>query len=214
MGEVSFNGLGLLTAPGRVMTPRKASEQLVRAALDRLEGRPARIVDVGTGSGALAIAIAVALPRVEVWATDTDTEAVALACANVRRHGLEDRVHVRHGDLLTPVPGAIGLIVANLPYLPRSSRARYPDLRVEPEDAVFSTGDGLDLYRRLLRSAAERLTASGAVILQLHRRVILAERAELATGRELLSERVPPGLRLAVEPASLSNELASLRPAA
>jgi release factor glutamine methyltransferase len=214
VGEVSFNGLGLLTAPGRVMTPRAASEQVVAAALARLQGRPARVADTGTGSGALAIAIAVAAARVEVWATDSSRRAVALTFANVRRHGLEDRIHVCHGDLLAPVPGAIDLIVANLPYLPRRSRPCYPDLRVEPEDAVFSPGDGLDLYRRLLCSAEERLSVSGAVILQLHRRVVLAERAELAYVRETLSELVPEGLRGAMGSPLPCDELSSLRRAA
>jgi release factor glutamine methyltransferase len=197
-----------------VMTPRRASEQLVRAALARLEDRRARVADVGTGSGALAIAIALGAPRVEIWATDSSRRAVALACANVRRHGLEDRVHVCHGDLLAPVPGAIDLIVANLPYLPRRSRPCYPDLHAEPDDAVFSTGDGLDLYRRLLSSAEERLSVSGALILELHRRVVLAERAQLADVRETLSELVPEGLRGAVEPPLPCDELASLRRAA
>jgi release factor glutamine methyltransferase len=196
------------------MTPRCASERLVTAAVNYLQGRPARVVDVGTGSGAIAIAIAVAAPQVEIWATDNDSRAVALACANVRRHCLEDRVHVRHGDLLAPVPGPIELILANLPYLPRRLRSRYRDLRAEPEGAVFSTGDGLELYRRLLSSANERLTASGAVMLQLHRRVVLAERADLVTLRETLSELVSPDLRQATEPASPCDQLTSLRPAA
>lgn len=211
---MSFKGVGLLTAPGRVMTPRAASEQVATAALTRLQSRPARVADVGTGAGALAIAIAVAAPRVDVWATDSSRSAVALACANVHRHGLEDRIHVCHGDLLAPVPGAIDLIVANLPYLPRRTRRRYPDLRAEPDEAVFATGDGLDLYRRLLCSAEERLTSSGAVILQLHRRVVLAERAQLAQVRETLSELVPEGLRRAVEPPVPCDEVASLRRAA
>lgn len=56
MGTVTFNGLALATAPGRVMTPRAASEQLVAAACARLAGRPSRVADVGTGSGAIAVA--------------------------------------------------------------------------------------------------------------------------------------------------------------
>src|SRR5206468_2293626 len=63
-----------MTEPGRVMTPRPASEQLVAAALARLEGRPARVADVGTGSGAIAIAIARAAPEAEVWAPDAGAE--------------------------------------------------------------------------------------------------------------------------------------------
>jgi release factor glutamine methyltransferase len=137
MGTVTFNGLALATAPGRVMTPRAASEQLVAAACARLAGRPARVADVGTGSGAIAVAIVNVCPNVEVWATDISRSAVALARANVRRHGLEARVFVRHGDLLTPVPGPVDLIVANLPYLAASTAARHPDLASEPTAAVF-----------------------------------------------------------------------------
>src|SRR5438067_1096739 len=114
MATVMFNGLGLMTAPGWVMTPRATSEQLVATARTCLAGRPARVADVGTGSGAIAIAIAIACPNVEVWATDISRAAAALARANVRRHRLGARVFVRHGDLLGPVPGSLDLIVANL----------------------------------------------------------------------------------------------------
>jgi release factor glutamine methyltransferase len=186
MGEITFNGLSFLTAPGRVMTPRAATEQLVAAALERLGERPARVVDVGTGSGAIALAVAAAAPQAEVWATDTSRWAVALTRLNARRQRLEDRVMVRHGDLLEPVPGPIDMIVANLPYLPRAAARHYPDLAAEPSEAVFADGDGLAPYRRLLAASAERLTDEGALIFQLHRRAVLAGRAELAALRGAL----------------------------
>jgi release factor glutamine methyltransferase len=179
MDETSFCGLPLLTAPGRVMTPRAASEQLVAASLELIGERPARVVDVGTGSGALAIAIASAAPRALVWATDTSADAVAVARANVRRHGLEHRITVSQGDLLEPVTGALDLIVANLPYLPAAEAAWFPDLAAEPSDAVFAEGDGLEPYRRLLGVCPARLSADGAVVIQLHRHALSAKRHEL-----------------------------------
>ena len=190
MGTVTFNGLALATAPGRVMTPRAASEQLVAAACARLAGRPARVADVGTGSGAIAVAIANVCPNVEVWATDISRSAVALARANVRRHGLEAHVFVRHGDLLTPVPGPVDLIVANLPYLAASTAARHPDLASEPTAAVFAAGDGLEPYRRLVDAAASRLTEGGGMLLQLDRRVVAASRGELPMLRAALGKTV------------------------
>jgi release factor glutamine methyltransferase len=190
MGTVTFNGLALATAPGRVMTPRAASEQLVAAACARLAGRPARVADVGTGSGAIAVAIVNVCPNVEVWATDISRSAVALARANVRRHGLEARVFVRHGDLLTPVPGPVDLIVANLPYLAASTAARHPDLASEPTAAVFAAGDGLEPYRRLVDAAASRLTGGGGMLLQLDRRVVAASRGELPMLRAALGNTV------------------------
>jgi release factor glutamine methyltransferase len=183
---VIFNGLALVTAPGRVMMPRVASEQLVAAACARLSGRSARVADVGTGSGAIAIAIANACPNVQIWATDISPSATALARANVRRHRLQDRVFVRHGDLLKPIPGPVDLIVANLPYVAASSAAQHPDLASEPAAAVFAAGDGLQPYRRLVDAAATQLADGGALLLQLDRRVVAASRAELPALRAAL----------------------------
>ena len=88
---------------------------------------------------------------------------MAVALENVRRHGLADRIDVRHGDLLEPVPGAIDLVVANLPYLPAAEAPLHPELAAEPVDAVFAPGDGLGPYRRLLAVCARRLSADGAL---------------------------------------------------
>ena len=193
MEQTTFRGLPLLTPLGRVMRPRPASEQLVATALaylgaGRVPGtRPPKVVDVGTGSGALAIAIATAAPDAEVWGTDTSPDAVAVARANVWGQGLEDRVAVRYGDLLDPVPGAVDLVVANLPYLPAGDAGLFPELAAEPAEAVFAPRDGLGPYRRLLEACAHRLRAGGAVAIQLHRRVLAARREELGLLRAELS---------------------------
>jgi release factor glutamine methyltransferase len=179
MAYTTFFGLPLATARGRVMTPRPASERLVAAALERIDDRPARVVDVGTGTGAIALAIASAAPAAEVWATDTSRAAVALARANARLHGLGDRVVVRHADLIDPVPDPIDVVVANLPYLPLADAARYPELGDEPGSAVFASGDGLEPYRRLLEACAERLDDAASVVIQLHRAPLVATAGEL-----------------------------------
>jgi release factor glutamine methyltransferase len=187
VGETTFFGLQLATAPGRVMTPRAASERLVELAADRIGGRAVRVADVGTGSGAIAVALALAAPKAEIWATDISAESVLLARANAHMLGVGDRVHVVRGDLLEPVPGELDLIVANLPYLPQSAWESHPDLAVEPATAVFATGDGLGPYRRLLADAAARLRPGGAVAIQLHRRVFTAERDAVSTLHATLS---------------------------
>ena len=191
MAEAIFCELPLLTAPGRVMTPRHATEGLVTTALERIRGRAVRVADVGTGSGAIAVSLARLAPAAEVWASDVSAAAVFVARANARRFGVADRVHVVKGDLLEPLPSDLDLVVANLPYLPAADRFRYPDLADEPDEALYTWGDGLGLYRRLLRSAEERLCAGGAVMFQLHRRVHIVERAELAAVRSRLEDLVP-----------------------
>jgi release factor glutamine methyltransferase len=163
--KTTFYDLQLETAPGRVFTPRPTTEALVDAALEWIDGVPMRIADVGTGSGAIAVALAVKKPHVEIWATDTNEVAVELARANAHRLGVADRVHVLHGNLLDPLAAPVDLVVANLPYLPKSQRdARYD---AEPDDAVYAPGDGLDPYRRLLDACRDgKLEPGGAVLLQ------------------------------------------------
>jgi len=168
-----FHGLTFLTDPGRVFSPRATSEKLVDAALDRLGDAPARVADIGTGSGVLAITLAVRAPQVEVWASDTCARALALASRNAERLGAQ--VHLVKGDLLEGLPRDLDLIVANLPYLPPETTG----YEQEPGAAVFSTGDGLDHYRRLLAGAADHLAPGGGLLIQFQGEVLEAERSEL-----------------------------------
>lgn len=168
-----FHGLTFLTDPGQVFSPRPTSEQLVDTALARLGSDPARVADVGTGSGAIAIAIALRAPQVEVWASDTCSRALELASQNAVKLGA--RVHLVQGDLLDGLPRELDLIVANLPYLAPGTSG-YDG---EPPAAVFSSGDGLDHYRRLIAGAGDHLSASGAMLIQFEGDVLEAERSEL-----------------------------------
>ena len=179
MNVVEFDRLTLATQPGIVMTPRATSVALVEFAVAHIGDRNCRVVDVGTGSGAIAIAIAKRSPNAVVWATDQSHEAVELATRNAARAGVSDRVLVREGDLLEPVPDLVDLVVANLPYLPARERGLHPDLRLEPATAIFDSGDGLRGYRRLLRAAASRLSPRGALALQLRGEVYSAEAERL-----------------------------------
>jgi release factor glutamine methyltransferase len=199
--RVRFAGLELLTAPGRVMTPRPATEQLVERSLARLRILPARVADVGSGSGAIAVALALRAPRAEIWAVDVSPDAVELTRTNVALYGVADRVRVVQGDLLDSIPGDLDLIVANLPYLPasRHGEGRYADLRAEPVAAVFAPGDGLGPYRRLLRASDERLAQQGGIVLQYRGAVFEASRVEL------------PGLLIELEEAAGSLSAAGRR---
>ena len=196
MENVLFSGTPLRTLPGLVLTPRPATEAVVAVAAELLGGAGGRVADVGTGSGAIAVAVARRCPDAEVWATDTCAWAVRLARVNAWHAQVDDRVHVLEGDLLAPVPELLDLVLANLPYLPYADRALYPELRHEPPSAVFADGDGLGPYRRLLEAAESKLVEDGTVVFQLHRRVLLATRGELAGMRRRLEEFVEPALAL------------------
>ena len=180
MVTAPFCGLTLLADAGRVMTPRPATKERGARAPAGIGDRPARVADVGTGSGAIAVALAVSAPNAEVWATDTSATAVALALENVKRFGLEGRVHLVECDLLGPVPGTFDLIVANLPYLPAREARLHPELAGEPLAALYAGGDGLGPLRRLFAQAHERLRPGGSVVYQYRGEVYEVRRDELA----------------------------------
>jgi len=171
VGERAFYDVNL-AVDRRVLIPRPETEMLVDEALRWCrEGtdRCRRIADVGTGSGALAVVLARHLPEARVWALDRSPAALALAASNVGRYGLAQRVLTVCGDLLAPVSGPLDLIVANLPYVP-AERLAGLDAGVrdyEPRDALDGGPDGLDVIRRLLPQAAERLATPGLLLLEI-----------------------------------------------
>ena len=187
--ETTFFDLPFTIAPGRVFTPRPATERLVRAALERIGEGPKTVADVGTGSGAIAVALAVAKPEIEVWAVDRTPAAVELARVNAQRHGVDTRVHVVAGDLLRPVPLPVDVVVANLPYLPDSLHD--PRYDGEPQDAVYAAGDGLEPYRRLLDACRDGklVIPGGVVVIQFHREALAANCWQLEELRAMLEER-------------------------
>ena len=135
---------------------------------------------MGTGSGAIAVALALRAPHARLWATDTSPAAVALARASVCRHQLGERISVLRADLLEGIPVGLDLVVANLPYLAESLRTERPELAGEPPEAVFAPGDGGGPYRRLIKMCSHVLGPDGALVVQFHRRVLVAEATQLS----------------------------------
>lgn len=189
METTTFFDLPFALAPGRVFSPRPATERVVRRALNAIGDGKKRVADVGTGSGVIAVTLAVRKPEIEVWAVDKNADAVALTRANAQRNGVAERVHSVEGNLLEPIDRPMDVVVANLPYLPDSLHdPRYDD---EPADAVYAAGDGLDPYRRLLNACREGklVTPGGVVIIQFHREPLTANCWELEDLRKQLERR-------------------------
>lgn len=179
VGRKAFYGIDL-AVDERVLIPRPETELLVDLALDLVgqaahaaeqDGRsgPVTMADVGTGSGAIALAVAANTTSVHVYATDISPAALALAKQNAHHLGLADRVTFLRGDLLTPLPRAVDLIVANLPYIAEDEWAALAADIAEFEPALALSGgpDGLIAIRQLLQQAPEHLNAHGALLLEI-----------------------------------------------
>ena len=169
VGMREFRSIELAVDP-RVLIPRPDTETLVECALELLPPIGAegpRVVDVGTGSGAIAIAVAIARPDAVVEAVDRSADALAVAQANGARHA--PRVVFHLGDLLGPVGlGRIDLVLSNPPYIPTAELATLqPEVQREPRLALDGGVDGLEVVRRLVGAARERLAPGAAVAIEI-----------------------------------------------
>jgi len=171
LGQREFYGINVVLTPA-VLIPRPETEGLVEQALFMalmgMESTELTIADVGTGSGAIAINLAIHLPSAKVYAVDVQDAVLDVAAYNVRVHGVADRVNLAIGDLLDAVPEPVDLIVANLPYIPTDRiPTLQPEVQQEPVLALDGGPDGLDLVRRLLIQAEDKLNSHGIILLEI-----------------------------------------------
>ena len=172
-GHQEFWGLDLIVTPA-VLIPRPETEHVVETALHIVSDadiRKPRILDVGTGSGCIALALAKELPQAEVHACDISPEALEIARANAARLQLSERIRFYESDLLAGAPAELKfeLIVSNPPYVAeRDAESIEAQVRkFEPHHAVFGGEDGLNVYRRLIPQARERLAPAGWLIMEI-----------------------------------------------
>jgi len=155
-GRAYFRYLELAVGPG-VFVPRPETEVMVGWAIDRLReldiAEPL-IVDLCAGSGAIALAIAQEVPRAQVHAVELSDDAIEWTRRNVEG----SRVTLHQADARSALPeldGQVDLVISNPPYIPLTeweyvaTEARDYD----PELALFSGEDGLDMIRALERTA-------------------------------------------------------------
>ena len=168
LGTAEFHGRSFIS-DNRALVPRPETEQLVELALEIVKTNSTpTLLDIGTGSGVIAITLALELPSATVHATDLSPDALALAAENATRHTLTERITFSLSDLLPPGDTNFDLIIANLPYIPADEiPSLSPEVRHDPVTALDGGPDGLDLIRRLIDTAPERLAPGGALLLEI-----------------------------------------------
>ncbi len=187
VGWAEFCGLRIAVDPG-VFVPRRRTEFLVRQAVALPlpaagpGGRRLVVVDLCCGSGAIGAAVAAALGPVELHAADLDP--VAVACARRNLAGWGGRVY--QGNLFEPLPatlrGRVGLLAANVPYIPSGEIGLLPaEARIhEPRAALDGGADGLDLLRRVAQEAPLWLAPGGHLLIETSERQAPAAAAAFA----------------------------------
>ncbi|MCF7808180.1 MAG: peptide chain release factor N(5)-glutamine methyltransferase [Candidatus Marinimicrobia bacterium] len=168
LGETGFMNLILKTGP-QALIPRPETEVLVEQAIHMMQGRPARILDIGTGSGCIAIALAADLPDADVQAIDLSEPALSLARENAHLNHTEVSFSVL--DIMKQIPDLderFGLVVSNPPYIsPDEKQDLQEEVRdFDPPEALFDDVDGLSFYRRFAEIIPELLEPRGRFLFE------------------------------------------------
>jgi len=180
LGYKEFCGLKF-KVDHRVMVPRPETEELIREVISHIYAIPNRnrpnhwkydplkIVDVGAGCGNIAISLAKSAPFAKIFAIEKDPAAYELAKENIANHGVVNQIELILGNLLEPLTEQVDIIVANLPYIPRSRFASLaPEIsKWEPRIALDGGDDGLVLYRKLFVQAKNALKKNGLLFYEL-----------------------------------------------
>ncbi|MDX3612770.1 peptide chain release factor N(5)-glutamine methyltransferase [Streptomyces europaeiscabiei] len=168
-GRAYFRYLELQVGPG-VFVPRPETESVVGWAIDAVRAMDVvepLIVDLCTGSGAIALALAQEVPRSRVHAVELSEDALKWT----RKNMAGSRVDLRQGnalDAFRDLDGQVDLVVSNPPYIPLTEWEYVaPEARdYDPELALFSGEDGLDLIRGIERTAHRLLRPGGVVVIE------------------------------------------------
>jgi ribosomal protein L3 glutamine methyltransferase len=168
LGSAWFAGLEFCVSP-TVLIPRSPFAELIEAGftpwIELADGD--RVLEIGTGSGCIAIATAVHRPGLEVDATEIDPAALAIARDNRARHAADERLCLTEADLYPRGRARYRVIMSNPPYVPTAEvLALPPEYGHEPATALDGGADGLDVVRRILDGAGDRLTDDGVLIVE------------------------------------------------
>jgi ribosomal protein L3 glutamine methyltransferase len=156
----------------RVIVPRSFIAELIPEQFSPWISDPDSVTDIlelCTGSGCLPIMLADAFPNAQIDAVDISADALAVARRNVADYELQDRINLIESDLYAKVPKKkYDLIVTNPPYVNAGSMDKLPqEYRREPQIALAGGADGMDLVRKIVAGAAQRLTKNGVLIVEI-----------------------------------------------
>lgn len=177
-GVADFRGRSFRCGPC-TQIPQPCTGELVDAVLETLpaagrggDGPGLAVLDLGCGTGVVGLTILAERPGATATLVDVDTAALALAKANAEAIDVAGRATVLEGDLDAPVPDGARFeaVVGNLPYIPDDE---WDGGRVDPgvrrhvaARALRGGDDGLDVVRRAVDLAPDRLGPGGVLALE------------------------------------------------
>lgn len=174
-GHKEFFGYDFLVNSS-VLIPRPETELLVEMAIPKCYGtkRTSLILDLGTGSGCVSISLAYELKKFslpfQIVAVDCEDSALEVAKKNIEKHNFSDSITLVKSDWfsnLSKYANAFDVILSNPPYIAEGDPDVSPELKYEPQRALYSGSQGLDSINYLILNSANYLKRPGHLICEM-----------------------------------------------
>jgi len=164
LGTKNFMGMNFIVNTD-VLIPRPETEILVETVLSYEKNTAAniKILDIGTGSGAIILSLLSYWTKASGTGVDVSPAALIIAKKNSEAFKLSERVEWLESDLFANVfHRSYTWIVSNPPYLTQADmQSLQPEVRRDPEQALFGGIDGLSYYRQLAADSWQYMMQDG-----------------------------------------------------
>ena len=173
-GTAPFRHIELDVGPG-VFIPRPETELVTEAAIRHLRAcSNPRAFDLCSGSGAIALSLAYEVPGTHVTAVELSDQAIPYLRNNAERIETLVPVEVVSADAtdttvqaFVSAIGTCDVVTCNPPYIPSAMVPKDPEVRDhEPPLALYGGGDGLDVVRGIVKTAAVLLKQGGLLVIE------------------------------------------------
>ena len=154
----------------RVIIPRSPIAELIEEQfVPWVEPQAVKnILDLCCGSGCIGIACAYAFQDANVVVSDISKDAISIANKNIEANIMSEQVQAIQSDCFQSIPPQkFDIIVSNPPYVNAEDFASRPEeYKHEPDLALASGEDGLDLTRQILAQAKHYLSDHGILVIE------------------------------------------------
>ncbi len=152
IGYVNFYGNQFIVNEN-VLIPRYETEELVEKTINfskKFFTEPVDIIDLGTGTGAIGLTLEKKLSTNSVDLVDISEKALEVTHQNCVK--LNSKANLIHSDMFENVDKKYDIIISNPPYIKTTEEIEEIVKNNEPSIALYAGEDGLDCYRKILKS--------------------------------------------------------------
>ena len=157
IGNVEFYGYPIDVREG-VLIPRFETEELVSRTIELIKKHGFEdtcVLDIGTGTGCIPIVLKKELPNLKVTSIDINGKAIRLARRNAKINKCDITFIKKSIFKYNPI-NKYNVIISNPPYVDREEEVG-PEIKFEPENAIFASDKGLEFYKYIIKNSSKYL---------------------------------------------------------